>query len=140
MHFHLNRHTNFILTFFSVFNNPLNYSPPQKKMDKWMSFIYYRWFWISYYWYAGHTHHTVHHVIKMNYLCTVHFVCHSNCNLSLFGLFLGYTSPLWKIFTGIGEIPRNATETASGFWGQLRDTAVIIPRVPSDPMKSCLRS
>lgn len=92
MHFHLNRHTNFILTFFSVFNNPLNYSPPPKKMDKWMSFIYYRWFWISYYWYAGHTHHTVHHVIKMNYLCTVHFVCHSNCNLSLFGLFCS----VWK--------------------------------------------
>lgn len=43
-------------------------------------------------------------------------------------------------FTSIEEIPKNATETASGFWGQLRETAVIIPRVPSDPMKSCLRS
>lgn len=54
----------------------------------------------------------------MNHLCTVHFLCHSNCNLSLWVILFClemYTSPLWKIFTGIGEIPRNATETASGF-------------------------
>lgn len=95
MHFHLNRHTYFILTFFLFSTiHKITPPPPQKKKfgkNEWNFVLYLLWwFWISYY--AGHTHHTIHHVIHMNHLCTVHFLCHSNCNLSLFGLFCS----VWK--------------------------------------------
>ena len=38
------------------------------------------------------------------------------------------------------HLPRNATLTASGFWGHSIDALVIIPSVPSEPINNCLRS
>lgn len=38
------------------------------------------------------------------------------------------------------HLPRKATFTALGLGGHKMDTAVMTPRVPSDPMKSCFRS
>ena len=39
-----------------------------------------------------------------------------------------------------GCLPRKATFTALGLGGHKTETAVMTPRVPSDPMKSCFRS
>lgn len=41
---------------------------------------------------------------------------------------------------GGGRLPRKATFTVLGLGGHRMDTAVMTPRVPSDPMKSCFRS
>lgn len=38
------------------------------------------------------------------------------------------------------KLPKKTTLTDLGFCGQRMDTAVITPKVPSDPMNSCLRS
>ena len=38
------------------------------------------------------------------------------------------------------DLPRKATFTALGLGGHTMDTAVMTPRVPSDPMNICFRS